>query len=404
MRVKSFLIAIFISSLSIGFINAQSNFKQGYIITNDNDSLIGLIDFRTDKSNSNVCRFKESETSKVQTFYPSDIAKYRFVDEGKYYVSREIIIKDAPRKVFLEYLVQGMMNLYYYKDWDWTLESDSEMEYYFFENPDGVMMPVTKKPDEMVNYKKKEDGRYIGMLSSVFKDYPAITSHLDKTRFDRESMIGLAKDYHTITCAPGQECIEFENDYAKQFMEVKFSVYGGFQLLDYELHIPKGFSLMSSTYPVIGVQMNVLNPRWSKSFSFQVDFSLSGLKGESKGASEDFRKEYKLRALMIRGELGLKYTYPSGKFRPTLEAGLGYKGLFSSSAQFISKEYIDEDDEDFELYNSYKLPSFFIGYYCGVGADYLIGNEHSVFFRVTYNNYRNEDKMKLFQFKFGYTF
>lgn len=391
--------------MSTSLLNAQSNFKQGYIITNDNDSLIGLIDFRTDKSNSNVCRFKESETSKVQTFYPSDIAKYRFVDEGKYYVSREIIIKDAPRKVFLEYLVQGMMNLYYYKDWDWTLESDSEMEYYFFENPDGVMMPVTKKPDEMVNYKKKEDGRYIGMLGSVFKDYPAITSHLDKTRFDRESMIGLAKDYHTITCAPGQECIEFENDYAKQFMEVKFSVYGGFQLLDYEFReeILKGFSSMSSTYPVIGVQMNVLNPRWSKSFSFQVDVSLSGLKGESRGASEVFRKEYKLDALMIGTELGLKYTYPSGKFRPTLEAGLGYKGLFSSSTKF-SKGYADENGEDYELYSSYKLPSSFIGYYCGVGADYLVGSEHSVFFRVTYNSYRNVDKMNLFQFKFGYTF
>ena len=80
------LIALCLSAM----LYAQGNYVPGYIITNNNDSISGLIDFKPDKQNSQYCRFRLSETEPEQIFYPGDISRYRFINEGKYYVSHEI--------------------------------------------------------------------------------------------------------------------------------------------------------------------------------------------------------------------------------------------------------------------------------------------------------------------------
>ena len=49
-----------------GVLNAQSDFRPGYIISTTGDTIFGEIDYRGDLSMSNVCRFKngENETKK----------------------------------------------------------------------------------------------------------------------------------------------------------------------------------------------------------------------------------------------------------------------------------------------------------------------------------------------------
>ncbi len=56
--------------------NAQSNYKKGYVITNKNDTIRGFIDFRTDKMNSSLCKFKRSENDYEQKFHPGEINVY----------------------------------------------------------------------------------------------------------------------------------------------------------------------------------------------------------------------------------------------------------------------------------------------------------------------------------------
>jgi len=121
MKRKLFLCS-FIFFVLFASLKAQSNYKKGYVITNDNDTIYGLIDFRTDAINATRCTFKSEQAEKI--YYPGDIAGYKFSDEGKYYVTREVTIDSIPQKFFLEYLVQGMMDLYY-------LRSDGKVYYLF---------------------------------------------------------------------------------------------------------------------------------------------------------------------------------------------------------------------------------------------------------------------------------
>lgn len=103
-----YIIILFLTFCTGISLYAQSNYKQGYIITNENDTINGLIDFRTDRANSNVCKFKKSEKSDEQVFHPGEILGYRFIKEMKYYVSRTVEIDKIKQTVFLEYLVQGI--------------------------------------------------------------------------------------------------------------------------------------------------------------------------------------------------------------------------------------------------------------------------------------------------------
>ena len=147
--MKKYLLTSILLFSFILTVHAQSNYSSGYIITNDQDTIFGLIDYRTDKMNALTCHFKKDLTSAEQTYLPGQIFGYRFTDAGKFYISKFVTINSIQQKVFLEYLLQGIMNLYYYCD-----ESDAEyLNYYFFENENGEVVSITKHPDKII----KED-------------------------------------------------------------------------------------------------------------------------------------------------------------------------------------------------------------------------------------------------------
>ena len=85
MGKQIFSILFFVLLVSHSF--SQSNYKDGYIITLDQDTITGLVDFRTDQTNARLCRFKRTEHAAEEIYHPGEIAGYRFIREGKYYVT-----------------------------------------------------------------------------------------------------------------------------------------------------------------------------------------------------------------------------------------------------------------------------------------------------------------------------
>ena len=85
-----YLIAIgILVFLSIIRLNAQSDFRNGYIIDNNNDTIHGLIDYKGNHANAKKCIFKKDNNSQNQIFTPEEIKGYRFTD-SKYYVSKSV--------------------------------------------------------------------------------------------------------------------------------------------------------------------------------------------------------------------------------------------------------------------------------------------------------------------------
>ena len=378
-------------------VQAQSNFKPGYIITNENDTVNGWINFRTDKKNQKQCEFKPDQKLAATIYSPEDIAGYRFTDEGKYYVSREISLNETPQQVFLEFLVKGIMNLFYYTD---------EIDYYFFENQDGKMEVISRQPDRVDNMNVKKDYRYTGQIRMLFQDYQPIVKKSDKLKFNQKSMIGVVEEYHNEVCTTGESCIIFRNERPDdEGIRSKISVYGGLQLSNYFFHtyyIKIGYYPANNISPLLGAQVNWINPRWSNSFSLQLDASLSQFKGDIPKKAPRYTNDdlgfpviratsYEALASSLRA--GVKYAYPKYKLSPTAEAG-------------IACTYLKEGK------GNHLLRPFHYGYNLAVGADWRIKTSHAVFVRLVYEDYPFSDAMQKYQkdkinlsyVKIGYTF
>src|SRR5690606_24112075 len=107
-------------------VSAQSDFRPGYVITNSFDTIQGFVDYRGEIRSMKVCTFKESMEAPSKEFLPGNIYGYRF-NTGKFFVSKEINTKELNDTVFVEFLLKGISNLYYYAGGDYNayfLESE----------------------------------------------------------------------------------------------------------------------------------------------------------------------------------------------------------------------------------------------------------------------------------------
>lgn len=393
--------ALLVSSISL----AQNNYKEGYIINNENDTIYGLIDFRTDQMNNKQCRFKLSQDEQSTTYYPGDILGYRFSNEGKYYISHEINIDGSPRKVFLEFMVQGIMNLYSYYD---------QQQYFFFENQDGSMEMITKNPDRIENLKLITDTKYKGALIYLFKDHSSLQKDAESSDFSQKSMIDITKKYHNEVCTTGEECIVFENKAPdKSGLRVKIGAYLGMQFFTYGFynHVDDKFDNSSCLAPSIGGQLSFINPRWSESLSLVIDMSFSKFKKDNDKfivmKENRANRIYSYEGYTFGAKAGFRYTYPKYRFKPNIEIGFSSLFFLDKSSK-ITFEYPDSNMAP----TDYSMRHRFIGAYFSVGGSYDIYKKQSLFLLFSYDLFisndksqaNSKDKFNIPQLKLGYNF
>ncbi len=93
---------------------SQNNFQKGYIISNKNDTVTGLIKYGSNYENTYKCSFQVNPDSPVETYLPDEIKAYRF-DDGKFFISKKLNPSDSSN-IFLEFLFDGIVDVYGYFD------------------------------------------------------------------------------------------------------------------------------------------------------------------------------------------------------------------------------------------------------------------------------------------------
>ena len=239
-------------------IHGQKGYKPGYIITNGFDTLRG-------------------------SYKPDDIRAYR-IENSKYYVSKEVVIDSAKQKIFLEFLVKGIANLFYYKG--------QGKEYYFIEK-DNVMtqlsndvsMVTVKSMGVMGEYEEtysKNSNQYKRMLQYLFQQSPEVLKEIPNTLFDYRPLIKITKDYHNSVCKDNN-CIDFTKSTKKSlYLEPYIGV------IDSWMKLNTSKDKIQDIKPYIGLQLR-LTPfkgyyMWNflaginfSSDKFEGEFTLSGI-------------------------------------------------------------------------------------------------------------------------------
>jgi hypothetical protein len=178
------------------------DWKQGLIIHNNGDTVHGYIDDRVITTNQRVCYFKNGDNGEIAKYRPFQILGYRF-SSGKYYISKIIRFSEKEDSMFLEFLFKGRICIYHYL---------GAQERYFIEK-DGQLTELENSEIKVrIGDKEytKNKNEYIGVLNIILQD-AHIPNEIQKTSYQSESLIKLAKTYNEKMC-PGEICTIYEKE------------------------------------------------------------------------------------------------------------------------------------------------------------------------------------------------
>lgn len=283
------LLAIFFST---GIINAQTDFRLGYIIKSTGDTINGEIDYRGDLLMSSVCKFKDIDNTIIE-YSSNDITAFRFTD-SKYYVSREV----NNRRVFLEYLIKGKINIYYMRD--------DVGDHYYIDKEDVVLKEIPFEEgiklvdDRQVFY---ETTKHIGILNYYMQDAPGFQSNIETIKKpEHKNLIKLAEDYHNAVC-DDEQCIIYE----KKVPPIKISIMPFVGLAKYKEY--------DQFIMELGGYLYLWAPRTSEKLFFK-----TGLIYQKSSEGGENLNSYKI-------PIQLQYIYIAHRIQPNLSMGINVLSL-----------------------------------------------------------------------------
>lgn len=389
--IKNLCSKINISILSVSFFllafngYAQTDFRPGYYITWDNDTVWGLIDYRGKIRNSSFCEFKENETSNSIRFAPSEIQAYRFVDD-KYYVSKEIKFGDMGKPVFLEFLVDGITNLYFY--------CSINESFYLIEDKKGNLLKLDneekKEYIEGKGYVLKKNYEYIGCLKVVMSDCMEIQKDIEKVSMGQKSLIEITKEYHDYVC-DGEKCIVYEK--TLPLMKVRFAPVMGVNVseLCFDQKQFSNFDFGQTVIPSVGLLLNMSLPRLNEKLSIEFESNLGKSKYVGNYISEELKItnyfEAYVNLLALNSSASLKYTFPRGKVKPTLAVGFAFDFVLNKDTKVVQEEKYYNSVYTYETYDV-PVSSNLYGPCLKLGCDYTFCN-HTFFAALAFSYLTN---------------
>lgn len=334
MKIKiSIVLLLLLIEFIIIPIYSQSNYLPGYIISNSNDTTKGFI--QKIRSGSTKCYFKKESNDKEIEYSPQDISSYRFVDNGKFYVSRIAPFQDGEKRVFLEFLIKGKANIFFIRE---------NIDHYFIETDNNKLMELSEYPEtvkDSMGVMWVKPTKYKGKLLYMLSDCPEIQKDIESMELQATPLINLAKKYHKIVCN-NESCIIYERK--SQPVKVHSSFEAGMNFS----HLYNEVALINTNFSPcmqIGYKMEVDNFIYSaEQLSFQTGLILqqfnrfvlyrdgSGLNWLTKDTLTS-----SLQSLKIKIPATVIYTFPLQKIKPYIGLGIMNSLVFHSikSTNFV---------------------------------------------------------------------
>lgn len=351
--------------LLVAFIPFISNAQRGHIsIDSTTSSGIKLIN---GGEINNAQFIKMRKGNEIIEYTPEEVKEYGF-REGSTYVSKYITISGVPKRVFLERLTKGKLTLYYYRE--------KGLKTFFLE----------KDSTLLVELPKGEKGSYKTALQQFTSDCPQLMNANKLTSYKKLPLTKVVERYHECKPRPfphfrygliaGCEFSKLiptnENDF-NTIDNFNFGYKGGFMFgafLDAPIYVSDVSFHMELLYSSHNYSYNkVINEN-------DIDFlaSISSLK---------------LPALF-------RYTYPSNKIRPFINAGGFISYNFSHDYSLYKTERYGNVIEINRLEDLAEISDFQFGFSGGIGMEYKLSLRNYLFFELRYNYLLGENRVATF--------
>jgi hypothetical protein len=402
-HMKAKLIILILSALLTNSLLGQKGYKPGFIVTNQGDTVRGSIQLRSNISYSYQCPFLAAGSETPTIFSPFEISAFR-IEDNKYYVATDLVIDNAKERLFLEYLVDGIVDLYYLR------EPGREL---YFVKKDSVFTELSNNEITVVVNDKDNNGKekkysgssneYKRKLNYIFSESSTARSKLQELNFTYRDLIGITKNYHEDVCTE-YDCIDYSR---KLKINYFFEFAGGVKKSI--LLLKTSPDKISDIQPFYGVKLKVTNNKGLLKYSISTGliFSKQDFAGKMRASlynSHGTLSDYKigLDYTTINVPLYVERSFGNSRISPVI--GLGYNNIFI----FKSENEVPYG------YNNSSLRNYWFGFSAGVGFNYNLNNNGALFlklegeYRVPYTNtnYLLCDWTRVFSgmLNFGYCF
>lgn len=394
-------------TISLFNISAQSDFRPGYIITNSLDTIHGLVDYRGEMRNMKVCTFKESIEGVAKEFLPGDISGYRYNDTGKFFVTKKIDTEEFSDTVFVEFLLNGISNLYYYKNLNYSA--------YFIDSENSELLELRSKETKIKKNGSTfaaQDNKYLGVLGYALADCPEIRKDVHKTTLSHKSLIKITRKYHDYKCSD-EACVIYEKEIPVLRVELKPTIGYAISGIDFKSEELRQVDFRKSSSAVAGLALNFIVPRWNEKLTFLVsltfnkDYYYGTYFNQTSGNSSN--SYYHINNSNLNSSISIKYTYPKYKFRPELFVGICGNSIVDSDTKIYKERLFSNLIYTFEE-NPNLFKKFNGGITGGLGAEYKLFNKLRAFsnFSFLYSISLNEQELETvftsYRFSTGLTF
>jgi hypothetical protein len=388
--MKRFFIFVYFLALTVMSGYSQNDWKTGYIIKNSGDTVFGMIENRDSKANSNHCYFRKDEVSETFRYGPTELEGYR-IHDGKFYVSKNIAGGDSIRKLFLEFLIEGRVNVFHYKD---------DKSHFFIEKEGKLHELINTTIIKEINGTKYfiDQKEYLGLLNSLMKD-ANIESFIDKSRLESKSLIKIAKNYHERVCT-NEQCIIYEKKIKPVHATLGFHIGESINRFNFGDELISDYRM--SSYLGCRVEFeNIIN--YSENLTLQVDlnvqkFSKYNFKEKFKFTTISYNGSYytiydetytngqkdidiDLKAVVLKLPVVVNYTFSKGKIRPYLGLGISNTVVVSQNKDFIYTIFYHEFNQ--------SIPTYLLGFVGRLGCKYVLKNNHAIYTDLNIDYSRN---------------
>ena len=378
MKTPKYLLLLFFSS-SFSFAMGQIDFRPGYVVKNQADTLRGLINYSSKRAFKKVL-FKKNRKSEIIAYTPSQISGYGF-DYDKQYLSIELPQKDSlPKKVFVKIVDSGPLNLYRYEN-RFYAKKDADL----VELPVPVHETITLPDDQVrVNHSSvvlKKDVRYITNLEALVNDCLFLDK---KMKYSEGTFSNVVKSYNHCKGVDSQP----KND-TRPALKVNLSVFGVYARSKFEIdRSPRNRSFSPSYTFGGGLAVDLSAPRVTDRLFFTAEaWYLKALyQGyyEGKSSYQTYREDLLLNVSYVKVPAGFRYNFINGIEKSIyLKAGVyiipfhNYSMLVTEEKEAFGIVTVDKKDNGYE----YKTPK---GGWLSVGYDQILFGRTRLFSELRY--------------------
>jgi hypothetical protein len=348
----------------------------GYIVSDQGDTIVGLIGVRNNNQNSRSCVYRANEESKPKEYLPTDIKAYG-LDNGLIYISKQIDIQGVMDYHFLEYLVNGTVDLYYLEYLN--------LGYYYIEK-DNILKQLSKEDKEILidgHRYIRESKQYIGVLNYLYGESPEMKSSIQNAAFTHKSLINITKEYHNNMC-PDEECIVYKKSIKKRIVlePILGLNYAKFNFdYDYDANIK----------PAIGCYIKIFPAKHNNFFSVNTGliYSSNNYKYTYRRNTDDpyIGIDANVKFNTLKLPLNFEFTLKGGKFQPQIDFGIASIYLSDQSYDKTSSTYVEGNiigspityyDQYVDFFRVYRAVNL------GFGAKLNLNNKSYVSGKICY--------------------